>query len=237
MAAYITTAVKMIADGELAAMVTCPISKDALNRAGFNFPGHTEMLAALTASSRYTMMMAGEKLSVTLATIHCAVNDISQQLSVDKILSLIKTTHHALSVDFAVKTPRLGIAGLNPHAGEGGLFGDEEERLIIPAVKLARQQGIDIQGPYPADTIFVRAIKDFAAVDSMYHDQGLIPFKLLHFADGVNITLDLPIVRTSVDHGTAYDIAGKGIASYLSLQRAVEFARLIADNRARYAQS
>jgi 4-hydroxythreonine-4-phosphate dehydrogenase len=212
--------------------VTCPISKASLNQAGYSFPGHTEMLAALTGSTRYVMMMAGSRLRVTLATIHCPLSSVPLSLKRTDLADLIRLTHAALCGDFGIAVPRIAVAALNPHAGESGLFGREEETIIRPAIEDMQAQGVEVQGPFPPDTIFHKAAEGhYDVVICMYHDQGLIPFKLLHFKDGVNVTLGLPIVRTSVDHGTAYDIAGKGVADPASLAAAVEMADLIATNR------
>lgn len=232
MATYITTGVRLAQEGLVHGLTTCPIAKTVLHSAGYDFPGHTEMLASLTGASRYAMMMAGDRLKVTLVTIHCPLRQVPAALSVDKIYQLILLTHQSLKIDFALHRPRIGVAGLNPHAGENGLFGDEEQLIIAPAVARARDNGISAEGPSPPDTIFGKAASGaYDAVVCMYHDQGLIPFKLLHFADGVNVTLGLPIVRTSVDHGTAYDIAGKGLADHGSLTAAVKLAGFIGDNR------
>ena len=235
MAQYIETAVSLTRQGILKGLTTCPISKASLNDAGYPFPGHTEMLASLTKSDDYAMMMAGSKLRVTLVTIHRTLREVATTLSIEGIFRLIHITHTALRIDFAISHPRIAVAGFNPHAGEGGLFGDEEDRLIAPAIALGRQQGFNVSGPFPPDTVYIKAASgEFDAVVSMYHDQGLIPFKLLHFADGVNVTLGLPIVRTSVDHGTAYDIAGRGVASYASLAEAIRLAAAICMNRAAF---
>lgn len=232
MVSYIEKAVSLILEGTFSAMVTCPISKASLNNAGYAFPGHTEMLAALTRSSNYVMMMAGSRLRVTLATIHCSLASVPARLNKEILTALIQTTDTALRQDFGIVTPRIAVAALNPHAGETGLFGHEEEDIILPAIEKMQATGIQIQGPFPPDTIFFKAANgSYDAVICMYHDQGLIPFKLLHFKDGVNVTLGLPIVRTSVDHGTAYDIAGQGLADPASLAAAVELAALIARNR------
>ncbi len=232
MAKYIETGVALHQEGVLQGLTTCPISKLSLNSAGYNFPGHTEMLADLTKSTNYAMMMAGTRLRVTLVTIHRPLRQVAQNLSIPAILRLIRLTSAALTIDFGINRPRLAVAGFNPHAGEHGLFGNEEEMFIAPAIDQGRQQDIDVSGPYPPDTIFYKAAAgEFDAVVAMYHDQGLIPFKLLHFDDGVNVTLGLPIVRTSVDHGTAYDIAGKGRASHRSLAEAVRLAASISRNR------
>ncbi len=235
MARYIEAGVELARQGLIDGIATCPIAKSTLNDAGFNFPGHTEMLASLTRSTDYAMMLAGSRLRVTLVTIHCPLNSVAGSLTIDAIYRLIKTTHRALSIDFAIAAPKIAVAGLNPHGGENQLFGSEEQEIIEPAVKRGRRDNIEVSGPYPPDTVFHKAASGaFDAVVCMYHDQGLIPFKLLHFDDGVNITLGLPIVRTSVDHGTAYDIAGKGIASHLSLSAAVNLAARICRNRAIY---
>lgn len=238
MAEYIFEAVRLLKDGVIDGMATSPISKSALHKAGYNYPGHTEMLVDLTDSSNYTMMMAGKTLRVTLATIHCSLASVSALLTIPSIFNLISITHNALKIDFGIKNPRIAVAGLNPHSSEDGLFGDEEENVIIPAIDQARSQGFNIKGPYPPDTVFFKAAAgQFDAVVCMYHDQGLIPFKLLHFEDGVNVTLGLPIVRTSVDHGTAYDIAGKGVADSSSLAAAVQLAATISNNRKTFTQN
>jgi len=236
MARYIETAVVLAQQGVLNGITTCPISKFSLKEAGYSFPGHTEMLAELTGTENFAMMMAGNKLRVTLVTVHRPYKEVPAALSVDEICRLIAITNKSLMVDFALASPHLAVAGLNPHAGEGGLFGDEEEHILTPAILRCRHQGINVTGPYPPDTVYFRAASgQFDAVVSMYHDQGLIPFKLLHFEDGVNVTLGLPIVRTSVDHGTAYDIAGKGLAKHTSLAAAVQLAATISKNRATFS--
>ncbi len=232
MADYIQTAVAQINNGTLDGMITCPISKFALKKAGLNYPGHTEMLAELVDCDDFAMMLAGTRLRVTLVTIHCSLASVAEKLQENLILQLIRITHKALSRDFAIKKPRIAVAGFNPHGGEQGMFGQEEELFIAPAIENARKEKIDAQGPFPPDTVFFRAAEgNYDAVVCMYHDQGLIPFKLLHFSDGVNVTLGLPIIRTSVDHGTAYDIAGKGLAKPDSLTAAIELAWTISKNR------
>lgn len=232
MVEYIQTGVRLIQEGRLNAIATCPIAKDALQQAGFQYPGHTEMLVDLTNADQYTMMMAGPSLRVTLATIHCSLADVPEMISHTLVEKLIDITQRSLQMDFGIRKPSIGVAGLNPHAGESGIFGDEEQRHITPAIHSAQGKGIDVSGPYPPDTIFFKAAAgQFDCVVCMYHDQGLIPFKLLHFKDGVNVTLGLPIVRTSVDHGTAYDIAGKGLAGSESLEAAVSMAHEIQMNR------
>ena len=233
MAQYIESGVKLSQQGFIQGIATCPISKSSLNEAGYLFPGHTEMLASLTKSPTYAMMMAGSKLRVTLVTIHCPLREVADSLTKDSVYGMIRETHRALRIDFAINDPRIAVAGFNPHGGENRLFGNEEEQVISPAVEHARSKNMNVSGPFPPDTVFFKAAAgEFDAVVCMYHDQGLIPFKLLHFEDGVNITLGLPIVRTSVDHGTAYDIAGKGLASHKSLEEAVRLAALISRNRA-----
>ncbi len=229
---YIEAGVQLAQQGLIDGIATCPISKSSLNDAGYRYPGHTEMLASLTNSSSYAMMLAGSRLRVTLVTIHCPLREVADQLTTEEVYRLIHLTHQALRFDFAIGKPRIAVAGLNPHGGENRLFGSEEERIIGPAIEQARRELIDVSGPYPPDTVFHKAASGaFAAVVCMYHDQGLIPFKLLHFADGVNITLGLPIVRTSVDHGTAYDIAGRGLADHHSLNEAIKLAAIISRNR------
>lgn len=233
MARYIETAVELVLAGQCSGIVTCPISKMSLKQAGYPYPGHTEMLAALTGAPRVRMMMAGPRLKVVLVTIHVALAQVPGLLTTAAIADCIDMTRDSLRRDFAIDRPRIAVAGLNPHGGEDSMFGDEEARLIRPAMAMAAGPG-EISGPWPPDTVFHQAAGGrYDAVVAMYHDQGLIPFKLLHFADGVNVTLGLPLVRTSVDHGTAYDIAGRGLADPASLAAAVDMARCIVANRAR----
>ena len=235
MAAAITSAVKGVQQGFFSGLCTCPISKEALQNSGQHFPGHTEMLAALTGSTRQVMMLAGDSLRVTLATIHCSIAQVPEKLGTAMLLELFRTTCKSLVTDFDIRTPRIAVAALNPHAGEAGMFGTEEKTIIKPAIKAGLQEGLNLHGPFPPDTVFNKAVNgEYDAVICMYHDQGLIPFKLLHFKDGVNVTLGLPIVRTSVDHGTAYDIAGKGIADPRSLTAAIELGLRIITNRSRH---
>lgn len=237
MAAYIETAVALIQQGTCSALVTCPISKQSLQQAGYGFPGHTEMLAALCSNPPVRMMMAGPRLRVVLVTIHVALARVKELLSGAAIIDCIRTTSLALRRDFGIARPRIAVAALNPHAGEGGLFGDEEERIIAPALAGLEVEA-EVSGPWPPDTIFHKAASgQYDAVIAMYHDQGLIPFKLLHFADGVNVTLGLPIVRTSVDHGTAYDIAGTNQADASSLHAALTMAQSIVHHRLQWEQS
>ncbi|MEW6427034.1 MAG: 4-hydroxythreonine-4-phosphate dehydrogenase PdxA [Thermodesulfobacteriota bacterium] len=237
MASCIEEAVRLIDRGAFAGMATCPISKTALRLAGCPHPGHTEMLAELTGAADFAMMMAADDLKVVLATIHEPLCRVPSLLSREGLAATIRLAATSLARDFGIAEPRLAVAGLNPHAGEGGMFGDEEGRIIAPAVLACRQEGIDVDGPLPPDTVFVKAVAGaYDAVVCQYHDQGLIPFKLLHFHDGVNVTLGLPVVRTSVDHGTAYDIAGTGAADWRSLAAACRLARSMARNRRRFDQ-
>ena len=223
--AYLTKAIELALDGSIAGIVTAPLSKAGLRMAGVRHPGHTEILAEATGTRDYAMMLAGSRLRVALVTIHCALADVAEALSTPEVLRLIKITDRALRELFNIPAPRIAVAALNPHAGEGGMFGDEEKRIIGPAVQEARSLAIEASGPLPPDTVFHAAWKgNFDAVVCMYHDQGLIPFKLVHFSDGVNITLGLPVIRTSVDHGTAYDIAGTGKAGSESLCAAISMA-------------
>ena len=232
MGGYIEEGVRLVQANQLAGLVTCPISKAALKAGGYRFPGHTEMLAELCQARDFAMMMAGSTLKITLVSIHQALAEVPASITQEAVLRMIGITGQALRDDFGVPEPRLAVAGLNPHAGEGGMFGDEEQRVIAPAVAAGRKAGWLVAGPFPPDTVFNKAVVgQFDAVVCMYHDQGLIPFKLLHFSDGVNVTLGLPIVRTSVDHGTAYDIAGKGVAEPTSLAAAVSMAEAIVVNR------
>ncbi len=229
---YIIKAVELCEKGLVCGIATAPISKTGLKLSGINFPGHTEILAELTNTSDFLMMMAGPKLKVTLTTIHVPLKDVPDLLTRDSILKTIEITWQSLRKDFGIKSPRIAVCGLNPHAGEGGMFGTEEEEIIAPACKDAKVKGLDIFGPLPPDTVFYFAAKGhYHAVVCQYHDQGLIPFKLLHFSDGVNVTLGLPIVRTSVDHGTAYDIAWTGKADPSSMVAAINLARTIYENR------
>jgi len=211
--------------GCLDAITTGPIHKVGLSRAGYPFEGHTEFLAALTGSGPVGMMMVGGGLRIMLATIHLAIRDLPRRLTTQKILTAIRLTHRAMRHWFGRPDAAIGVAALNPHASDQGRFGDEEARLIAPAIARARRSGIRATGPYPADTLFHRAHRgEFDATVAMYHDQALIPIKLLAFGRAVNLTVGLPFVRTSVDHGTAYDIAGKGIADPGSLLEALKLA-------------
>jgi 4-hydroxythreonine-4-phosphate dehydrogenase len=237
MADYIRTAVSGCSNGDFAAMVTCPISKKSLNDAGIKFPGHTEMLAELTRTRHYKMMMAGSRLRVVLVTIHEPLSEVKKLVTLESVRECLAMTVDSLQKDFGLKKPKVAVAGLNPHCGEQGMFGCEDRDILQPVVDQYIGAG-EISGPWPPDTVFYKAAQGaFDAVIAMYHDQGLIPFKLLHFKDGVNVTLGLPVVRTSVDHGTAYDIAGQGVADSSSLEAAFFLARRIVDNRKRWKRN
>ena len=237
MVTYIKEAVRLASEDVIDAITTAPISKKAMSDAGYPYPGHTELLAELTGSTDYVMMLAGERLRIVLVTIHCSLHDVFRLLTTEKIEKTIRITNHALRDFFGEAYPNIAVAALNPHAGEAGLFGSEETNIILPAIERARQAGINVEGPLPADTLFYHAAQGgFGAVVSMYHDQGLIPLKLLHFEDGVNITLGLPLIRTSVDHGTAYDIAGTGEANPSSLLNALKVAAQMAAQQKKRAQ-
>lgn len=225
----ICAAARFCLAGRAAAMVTAPISKKAINRAGHAFPGHTELLAEMCGTDDHVMMLAGDLLRVSLVTIHAALRDVPRLVTLDSVLKTIRVTAAGIRRLTGIERPRLAVTALNPHAGEGGLFGDEERLVIGPAIEAARGEGIDAQGPFSADTLFHFAAQGrYDGVVAMYHDQGLIPLKLLHFDDGVNLTLGLPIIRTSVDHGTAYDLAGSGRASERSLLAAIRMAAAMA---------
>ncbi len=231
MAAYIEWACARCQGQEAAAMITAPISKAAIHAAGYDFPGHTELLAARCGTEKVVMMLAGERLKVCLVTTHLALRQVPDVLTTAEIVETIRIVAAAFRRFFRRPQPKIAVLALNPHAGEGGLFGDEEARLIVPAIRQAQAEGIAASGPHSADTLFYFAAKgDYDAIVCMYHDQGLIPLKLLHFDDGVNVTLGLPIVRTSVDHGTAYDLAGSGQASAASLVAAIKVAAEMTEN-------
>lgn len=236
---YIELAARGCMDDLFSAMVTGPIDKSELRRGGFRFDGHTEMLRELCGAKSVTMMMAGPKMRVTLVTTHVAHKDVASKLSREKIVRCIADTEGGLRRDFGIKKPRIAVLGLNPHAGDNGLFGSEESGVIGPAIRVAAKGHplALIQGPFPADGFFAqwqsRFSKEFDAVVCMYHDQGLIPVKLLDFENTVNITLGLPILRTSVDHGIGLDIAGRNKANPASFRAALRLAREIAFKRSR----
>lgn len=236
-AGYIRSGAELALAGRIHGLVTAPVSKEQVQKAVRSFKGHTEMLADLAGNVEAVMMLAGARLRVVLVTTHEAHRDVPGLLTVDRIVTTARITDQALKRYFGLPEPRLAAAALNPHAGEGGLFGGEEEEIIRPSVAEAQRQGLGLSGPFPADTLFYRAAAgEFDAVVCMYHDQGLIPFKLLHFKDGVNVTLGLPFIRTSVDHGTAYDLAGTGRADHASMLAAVKMAaRMAGANREKTA--
>ncbi|MFC5500467.1 4-hydroxythreonine-4-phosphate dehydrogenase PdxA [Caenimonas terrae] len=237
----VTWAARAALRGEIAALVTAPLHKEALAAAGVRFPGHTELLQAeaaafagrTVADMPVRMMLASDELRTVLVSIHMSLRDAIEAVSFDNVLQTIRIAHASLSAVLGRK-PRIGVAGLNPHAGEGGLFGREEVEVIAPALRAAQAEGIDALGPFAPDTVFMRARSgggragEFDVVVAMYHDQGLIPVKYLGVDKGVNVTLGLPMVRTSPDHGTAFDIAGSGRADPSSLLQAVQMARLLA---------
>jgi 4-hydroxythreonine-4-phosphate dehydrogenase len=222
---YVETGVRLAMEGKIEGLVTAPISKAMWHAAGRMYPGHTELLAALTQTPEVRMMLVGSRLRVILVTTHIALAQVPVALSSERILHTIAMATAHLTHFHGIARPNLAVAGLNPHAGENGAFGDEEERIIVPAVVQACEGGFNVHGPFPADSVFVRAVRgEFDAVICLYHDQGLIPLKLLSWEDGVNVTIGLPIVRTSPDHGTAFDIAGQGKANPRSLQAALTLA-------------
>jgi 4-hydroxythreonine-4-phosphate dehydrogenase len=235
----IEVGVGLALNDEALALVTAPISKAIVMAAGFEHPGHTEFLGALLQNVPFegargpVMMLAVEGLAVVPITIHCALRDVANRLTTQAIIDATRTTAGALIRDFSIPTPRLGIAALNPHAGEDGAFGDEETAIIEPAIAALQALGIDARGPYPADTLFHSGAREkFDAIMCMYHDQALIPLKTIDFWGGVNITLGLPIIRTSPDHGTAFDIAGRGIANPDSMIAAIKMAHKLGLQRA-----
>jgi 4-hydroxythreonine-4-phosphate dehydrogenase len=220
----IRRAVALAMEGRVHALVTSPISKEALKMAGFGWPGHTEMLAELTGAGEYTMMLVGGNLRVILVTIHSSLKDVPALITNESVARTLRLAALAAEM-LGIGSPRIAVAGLNPHAGEAGMFGHEENDIIAPAVEAARRGGLPVEGPYPPDTVYFKAARgEFDMVVSMYHDQGLIPLKLLAFESGVNVTVGLPIIRTSPDHGTAYEIAGKGTANPSSTIEAVKLA-------------
>jgi 4-hydroxythreonine-4-phosphate dehydrogenase len=232
MAEYIRAAAGDVLGGNADAIVTCPITKEGLKLAGVPHPGHTEYLAELCGGAEVVMMLAGNRLRVALVTVHVSLRRALELLSPRIIEKTIRITDKFFRKYMGSDSPRIAVAGVNPHAGEGGLFGSEESAMVAPAVSACARDGIGATGPYPPDTIFHRAWKgEFDVVVAMTHDQGLIPLKLAHFEDGVNVSMGLPIVRTSVDHGTAYDIAGKGSANPASLLAAIRMAAEMAKVR------
>ena len=226
--AYILSATAAALNGRLAAIVTAPICKEAFQKAGLREPGHTELLARLTGTRRYAMMLFGDRIRVVLATRHLPLRKVADALTADSIVEAVALLARALPW-LGFRRARIGVCGLNPHAGDGGALGDEEKKIIAPALARCRRRGFNVAGPIPADVVFHQHLAGtYDAVVAMYHDQGLGPMKMLSFESGVNLTLGLPIVRTSPDHGTAFDIAGSGTADAASLLEAVRMARRLA---------
>lgn len=223
--ASLEAATKDLAAGKIDVLVTAPISKDAMGKAEFKFPGHTEYLADLSGLEEALMVMVSPTLRVALVTSHIALKDVPPSLTIDKVFDKIKVFNKSLVKDFGIQRPRIAVFGVNPHAGENGKMGDEEREIISPAIQKAMNEGIFASGPFPADGFFGSgAMKSFDGILAMYHDQGLAAFKALAFDEGVNFTAGLPIVRTSPDHGTAYDIVGKNMASADSMRSAIYLA-------------
>lgn len=221
---YIQEAVNLALNSDVRGIATAPISKASLKMAGLHWPGHTELLAELAKTQDYAMMLVGGPLKVILVTIHMALRDVPRHINQVRVLKTICLAQKAAQM-FSIENPRIGVAGLNPHAGESGLFGNEEESEIVPAVEMARAEGISVTGPYPPDVIFHLAYHGkLDIVCAMYHDQGLIPLKMIAFEKGVNITVGLPIIRTSPDHGTAFDIAWQNKANPSSMIEAIKLA-------------
>ncbi len=220
---YIERAVRLVRGGQADALVTGPINKESIAAAGSPHPGHTEMLAELSGGGTPVMLMACPTLRVAMVTTHVALRDVPQMITTEKIVDVARILHDALRRFFGVADPRIAVCGLNPHAGDGGRFGDEEARIIAPAIRQLADMGVT--GPHPADSVFAHAVAGgYDAVIAQYHDQGLIPVKLAGLDEVINITLGLPIIRTSVGHGTAFDIAGTGQASEFSLLHAIDAA-------------
>jgi 4-hydroxythreonine-4-phosphate dehydrogenase len=230
---YIKKSVVLTMDREADAIVTAPISKEMMNAAGHHYAGHTELLADLTGTKEYGMLFVGGGLHVILVTIHVALKDVPRLITQASVLKTLRLAHRAMQ-SFGIDKPRIGVAALNPHAGEGRLFGSEEWDVILPAVVKARGEGIHASDPIPADTLFYKARNNYYdIVVAMYHDQGLAPLKMVAFGKAVNVTVGLPIIRTSVDHGTAYDLAGKGCADPTSLLEAIKLAVSMSAHRKR----
>lgn len=225
----IEIAIKHCLEGNLNAMVTAPISKEAVNLAGYAIPGHTEFLAESTNAESVLMMLVNDQLRVALATVHIPLKDVSGSITTELIKSRLATLNQSLIQDFLIQEPKIAVLGLNPHSGDGGIIGNEEQEIIIPVLEEVRSKFHHIGGPFPADGFFGQKMyQQFDATLAMYHDQGLAPFKLLSFGNGVNFTAGLPIIRTSPDHGTAFNIAGKGIADPSSFIQAYQLAASLA---------
>lgn len=217
----VVQATRDVLSGKADAIVTCPVNKAAINEAGIPFTGHTELVAGLCGTDHFAMMQSAGNLRVIFVTTHIALKDVSAYITQERIIEVAKLVEEAAKAE-DIEHPRIAVAGLNPHAGENGHMGLEDEEIVKPAVRRLRESGMDVSGPYPSDTLFIDSIRNsFDGIVSMYHDQGHIPFKMLAFDRGVNSTMGLPIIRTSVDHGTAFEIAWKGIADTGSLEAAV----------------
>ena len=225
---FLDKAIELLKHNDISALVTAPVCKEAINGLGVSFRGHTEYLAEAFHIKRYDMMFVTPKLKTIIVTRHIPIDQVSKALSIKKILDTIELTDQVLRKDFRIKSPRIGVCGLNPHAGEGGLMGKEEATKIIPAIKKARQKGINVTGPLSGDTAFyARKAEGFDTIIAMYHDQGLIPVKTLAFNQAVNLTIGLPFIRTSPAHGTAFDIAGKNKADASSMREAIQLASVL----------
>ncbi len=228
---YVVEAIRLAQAGEVSAIVTAPLAKESMKKAGITFPGHTEILAHHSGTKDFAMMLANNELRVILVSIHVPLVEAIALVTKERVLKTIRLAALACH-SYGITNPRIAVAGLNPHAGESGMFGREEIDHIAPAIAAATLEGLDAQGPFPPDTIFMRARRgEFDIVVCMYHDQGLIPVKYLGIEEGVNVTVGLPFIRTSVDHGTAFDIAGKGIADPSSLRAAFEQALRMSNAR------
>lgn len=229
----VETAARLALDGKVDAIVTAPLNKEAMKQAGYDYPGHTEILGTL-CGARATMLLASPRLRVIHVSVHCSLQEAIRRVTRENVRSSIDTAHQAARM-LGYEQPRIAVAGLNPHAGEGGMFGTEDRDEIAPAVEDARRAGLDVSGPWPPDTVFLRASQgEWDIVVAMYHDQGHIAVKLFGLEGGVNVTLGLPIIRTSVDHGTAFDIAGRGIARHESMLEAIRVAVRMAGARLWY---
>ncbi len=222
MVKYIEEAVNFVRAGKIDAITTCPINKNAMNIAGYPFAGHTELLAHLVGAPSVAMMFIGSRWRIVLVTTHLPLKEVSKWITATHILSILQITDEGMKRYFKISQPKMAILGLNPHCGEEGLLGEEEIKEIIPAIREAKSLGMDIEGPFSADSFFnLSKPFSFDVIISMYHDQGLIPIKMFDFREAVNFTLGLPFIRTSVDHGTAYDIAGKGLADPSNLIKSI----------------
>lgn len=228
--------IELLLNEECNALVTAPISKEAVNAAGYNIPGHTEFLASKTNTSSVLMMLVNENLRVALVTTHIPITKVAKAITKDLIKEKIEILHKTLKADFGISSPRIAVFGLNPHEGDGGVIGREEIEIIKPALEEIKENGIKAEGPFPADGFFgQKRYEHYDAILAMYHDQGLAPFKLLSFGKGVNFTAGLPIIRTSPDHGTAFNIAGKGIADPSSFKQAYDLALKLSKKKYREA--